>query len=70
MKNPQKPLPWSLGEISDILPALCNQLSAVRQALHGGGWWRKETGRPLRLRSLGVIKSVLLPRSECPVLGP
>lgn len=29
MKNPQKPLPLSLGEISDILPAVCNRHSAV-----------------------------------------
>lgn len=41
-KNPQKPLPPSLGEISDILPALCNQRSAqlcgkIGQGLVAGG---------------------------------
>ena len=29
MKNPQKPLPLSLGEISDMLPAACSLHSAV-----------------------------------------
>lgn len=69
MKNPQKPLPWSLGEIYDILLALRHQHSAVWQGLHVGGLVEEGNRETFEIRSLDVIKSLLSPGPVKPSLA-
>lgn len=69
MKNPQKPLPRSLGEIYDILLALGHPCSAVWQGLHVGGLAEEGNWETFEIRSLDVIKSLLSPGPVRPFLA-